>query len=74
MDQGKFTGAVFVDLSKAFNMVDHGCILSKLKCYGVKEKELCWFESYSQLGYNGRREFEGENRRSIFTEIGLAML
>ena len=46
MDQGKFTGAVFVDLSKAFVTVDHGCILSKLKYYGVKERELCWFESY----------------------------
>ena len=29
MDQGKFTGAVFVDLSKAFDTVDNGFILSK---------------------------------------------
>ena len=27
---------------------------------------------YSQLGYNGRTVIQGENRRSIFTEIGLA--
>ena len=46
MDRGKFTGSVFVDLSKAFDTVDHGCVLSKLKCYGIKEKEFCWFESY----------------------------
>ena len=30
MDDGEYTGAVFVDLKKAFDTVDHGRLLSKL--------------------------------------------
>ena len=36
MDKGKLTGAVFLDLSKAFDTVDHGCLLSKLNAYGIQ--------------------------------------
>ena len=46
MDNGEYTGAVFVDLKKAFDTVDHGCLLSKLPGYGIKGRELSWFESY----------------------------
>ena len=46
MDDGEYTGAVFVDLKKAFDTVDHGRLLSKLPSYGIKGKELSWFESY----------------------------
>ena len=46
MDNRKLTGAAFIDLSKAFDTVDHGCILSKLECYGIVDRELSWFESY----------------------------
>ena len=40
------TGAVFIDLRKAFDTVDHARLLSKLPIYSIKSKELCWFESY----------------------------
>ena len=46
MDKGLKTGAVFIDLRKAFDTVDHARLLSKLPIYGIKNKELCWFESY----------------------------
>ena len=46
MDNGEYTGAVFVDLRKAFDTVDHGRLLSKLPMYGIKRRELSWFESY----------------------------
>jgi len=46
MDKGLMTGAVFIDLRKAFDTVDHVRLLSKLPIYGIKSKELCWFESY----------------------------
>ncbi|CAB4033446.1 Hypothetical predicted protein [Paramuricea clavata] len=46
MDKGECCGAVFIDLKKAFDTVDHGRLLSKLSHYGIKDKELTWFENY----------------------------
>ena len=44
MDQGLLTGAVFIDLWKAFDSVDHDLLLEKLTMgYGVTGKELGWF-------------------------------
>ena len=39
-------GTVLLDLSKAFDLVDHKILLSKLKCYQFGEGSLTWFESY----------------------------
>ena len=38
MDKSLVTGAVFIDLSKAFNTLDHARLLSKLSIYGMKDK------------------------------------
>ncbi len=46
MDKGLMTGAVFVDLRKAFDTVDHARLLSKLTIYGIRNEELLWFEDY----------------------------
>ena len=35
MDKGLMTGAVFIDLRKAFDTVDHARLLSKLPIYGI---------------------------------------
>ena len=46
MDRGLLTGAVFVDLRKAYDTVDHARVLSKLPLYGINGEELKWLESY----------------------------
>ena len=46
IDQGLLTGAVFIDLSKAFDTVDHALLLQKLRRYGIENLELKWFEDY----------------------------
>ena len=34
------TGAVFIDLSKAFDALDHAHLLSKLSSYSIKDRDL----------------------------------
>ncbi len=43
MDQGQLTGAVFLDLKKAFDTVDVETLLFKLKCLGINNTEQAWF-------------------------------
>ena len=45
-DQKKVAIATFMDLSKAFDCVDHNILLSKLKRYDIHETTLQWINSY----------------------------
>lgn len=46
IDSGDKAAAIFLDLSKAFDCVNHGTLLEILKTVGVNGVELKWFESY----------------------------
>ena len=48
IDQGQLTRAVFIDLRKAFDTVNHELLLHKLSNLGVIDDELAWFENYLQ--------------------------
>ena len=46
IDEGKLPLSVFLDLSKAFDTIDHRILLQKLKYYGVSDTPLKWLRSY----------------------------
>lgn len=46
IDNKKKTLAVFIDLKKAFDTIDHTILLNKLKHYGIRGKSNDWIKSY----------------------------
>ena len=46
LDVGKMVGTVLIDLSKAFDTINHTLLLNKLYAYGVHGVELAWFTDY----------------------------
>lgn len=45
-EKGNDTGMVMLHLQKAFDTVDHGILLMKLKRVGLKSPAVNWFKSY----------------------------
>jgi len=46
MENGLVTGSVFLDLSKAFDTVDHQLLLKKLNSLGLDSNSMDWLKSY----------------------------
>ena len=46
LDQGDYAVSIFLDLSKAFDTVNHSILLSKLLFYGISNSDIIWFKSY----------------------------
>ena len=52
IDKGDFVGTLFLDLRKAFDIVDYTSLTEKLTAYKFSNLSLQWFKSY----LNGRRQ------------------
>jgi len=46
MKNNQFSTGVFVDLSKAFETLNHNILLNKLYYYGIRGVAYEWFKSY----------------------------
>jgi hypothetical protein len=46
VNEGKLVGAVFIDLSKAFDTLSHAKLIIKLRSYGILSTEIDWFQDY----------------------------
>ena len=46
IDNGLLNGVVFIDLTKAFDTIDHKIILRKMSYLGVDQAAVKWFSSY----------------------------
>ena len=46
IDGGKVTGLLFVNISKAFDSINHKVLLGKLEHMGLSRRALRWFTSY----------------------------
>ena len=79
IEEGKYTIAVFIDLSKAFDTLEHGVLYAKLERYGIRGTTLNWFKSYltnrklrvkCRTGTTGRIEYSDQYNVSYGTPQG----
>ena len=69
--KGTFAMRVFLDLTKAFNTVDHGILMSKLSSVGVSTSVLEWFTSYLS---NRKKRTSCENELSEAQPVTFGVL
>jgi hypothetical protein len=46
LNQNMYVGGIFCDLAKAFDCVNQGILLTKLRYFGIKGSTTNWLKSY----------------------------
>ena len=69
-EKNLFTLGIFIDLSKAFDTVDHKILITKLENYGVKGTNLQWFKSYLE---NRKQFIAYENFSTSYINISCGL-
>ena len=70
LDKSNIAGGTFLDLSKAFDTINHKLLLQKLEMYGIRGPALSFFEDY----LTNRRQFVaygGETSTPLSVKIGV---
>ena len=65
-ENNQYTLGVFIDLSKAFDTVDHEILIAKLENYGIKGNNLNWFKSYLE---NRKQFIRSDNISTNYQKI-----
>ena len=64
LDNNEVVGAVFIDLSRAFDSILHPLLVDKLYRYGVRGDVLSWFKNY----LSGRRQMVSLGEASVASD------
>jgi hypothetical protein len=70
IDQNKISIGVFLDLSKAFDTLNHSILFSKLENYGIRGVAVNWIKSY----FHNRKQFIQYNNvtsSQLITQCGV---
>ena len=69
IDNGEMAAAMMIDLSAAFDLVNHELLLKKLKLLGFDEKSIAWFANYLK-GRSQRVTIDGQMSEAHAVNIG----
>ncbi|KMQ85478.1 rna-directed dna polymerase from mobile element jockey-like protein, partial [Lasius niger] len=68
--EGKMIGVIFLDLKRAFELVDREILINKLQWYGIKGTVLNWFASYLD-NRTQKVKFNGILSEAIKLDLGV---
>ena len=65
IEQKKLVGAVLLDFTAAFDIIDYELLIKKLECYGFSQSAILWLKSYltnrkQKVYFNGSYSDERE--------------
>jgi len=67
MNNKLLVGGIFCDLEKAFDCIDHGIVLSKLKFYGINGKYFALYQSYLDNRYFRTAIYDSHNGNKVLS-------